>query len=150
LQSTTAEQIQIFDFGIMSMDGKEVAKGGSATQSSTLKGDETKFGATNAIDGISTTFSHTNDHNSWWQVDLGEQLSIDSIEIANRWCGDTTDQPQCLCRLSNATLSLIDNITGGSTIASKSLGDTCGKKSLSFHLGCSSEVCVHVLTFDCE
>jgi hypothetical protein len=128
----------------MSIDGTEVAKGGSATQSSTLKGDETKFGATNAIDGISTTFSHTDDDKSWWQVVLSQEFSIDSIEIANRWCGDMTDQPQCLCRLSNVTLSLTDN-AGVSAITPKSLGDTCGKKTLSFHLGCSSEVCVHPL-----
>jgi hypothetical protein len=100
--------------------------------------------ATNAIDGVSLMFSHTNDDNSWWQVVLGQEFSIDSIEIANRWCGDKTDQPQCLCRLSNATLSLTDN-AGMSRIASKSLGDTCGKKTLSFHLGCSSEVCAHAL-----
>jgi hypothetical protein len=55
-----------------------------------------------------------------------------------------TDQPQCLCRLSNVTLSLTEN-AGVLAITPKSLGGTCGKKTLSFHLGCSSGVCVHPL-----
>ena len=80
-----------------------------------------------AIDNSAYSFSHTADSNAWLQVSLGQQVEVDSVEILNRWCTDITDPIHCLCRLSNATVSLLDS--EGSVIASQSTGDTCDKPS---------------------
>ena len=54
-------------------------------------------------------FSKTNDSNSWWHVDLRTLVcSWDSINIENCWCKDTNDPRGCLCNLSNATISMLD------------------------------------------
>jgi hypothetical protein len=85
----------------------------TVTQSSTLEG----YAATNAIDGDSSTFSHTESNtgkSEWWQVDLGVGVyhTIASVRIANRWCGSPDDEPACLCRLSQAKVWLFDDGEG--------------------------------------
>ena len=121
---------------VVSTDYVDVAQEGVASQSSTLKD---KFNASNVNDNEVSTFSHTNDAGAWLQLDLNEETDVYYVEIMNRYCGDTNDESECLCRLSNAKLSLLDDT--GLAIASKELGDTCGKLTLSYDFSCSPEVC---------
>jgi putative heme-binding domain-containing protein len=68
--------------------GRNVARGGKATQSSTANGGD----ASKAIDGNTSgkfgdggqTHSQENETNPWWQVDLGAEYPIDSIAVYNR------------------------------------------------------------------
>ena len=107
--------------------GNNIAIGKIATQSTTLN----TFVASMAIDDASNTFSHTNDGSAWWQVDLGIEEEIGSVQILNRWCGNPSDKNRCLCRLSGAQLILSDS--QDLAIATKSVGNTCGKLSLDFN-----------------
>ncbi|KAL3781625.1 hypothetical protein HJC23_002002 [Cyclotella cryptica] len=138
LQSITGEQIQMFEVEVIS-SGVNVALGKSAKQSSTLISNSTASiqdvivrYANDAIDGDTTTFSHTNDADPWWIVDLEEMFLIESISILNRWCVDSSDPTGCLCRLSNATLLLLDE--HGTIAALEDLGNTCGQSALNFDL----------------
>ncbi|KAL7475223.1 hypothetical protein ACHAW6_001149 [Cyclotella cf. meneghiniana] len=103
--------------------GVNVALRGSAEQSSVLK-NSSQFVASKAIDGNSTTFSHTDDSKAYWEVNLNGRYNIESVVISNRWCISPSDVNGCLCRLSNATLQLLDETQ--SVIAARSLGNTCG------------------------
>ncbi|MFE7332565.1 discoidin domain-containing protein [Streptomyces sp. NPDC057565] len=72
----------------------DVARGKTATQSSTLRGFGAPAGgatASLAVDGNTDgdfshgSVSHTNsDVNAWWQVDLGSSHLLDSIKVFNR------------------------------------------------------------------
>jgi hypothetical protein len=108
--------------------GINIAPGKSSSQSSTFK----SFGASLAVDGKMNTFSHTNVASSgspvWWTVDLGAELPVESVTVMNRWCGSSSDPSGCLCRLSYATLFLIDS--NGDIVATQSVGDTCGELEL--------------------
>eukprot|EP00804_Cyclotella_cryptica_P009369 CCRYP_018076-RB/>CCRYP_018076-RB protein AED:0.03 eAED:0.03 QI:374/1/1/1/0.94/0.9/20/617/4181 len=130
----TGENIHLFEVNVFS-SGADVAKGKPSVQSSTL----TTFLASRAVDGNINTFSHTDVEKSgspvWWEVDLGAEYSIELVTIINRWCKDSTDPSGCLCRLSFATLLLIDG--QGSVIASQSLGNTCSKSELLYDTKCS-------------
>ena len=98
-----------------------VAKGKSATQSSILR----HFRAERAIDGKWRTFTHTNDDDAWLQIDLEDTYNIEYLAIKNRYCGKNSyDKEGCLCRLSNASVSLLD--ADGNVVVSETLGDTCG------------------------
>ena len=134
LESTTGQPIQLFEIEAFSA-GINVAKNADAIQSTTFE----QFYASNAVDNDSATFSHTNDESPWLQVDLGKGFAIDSIKIANRWCGDINDMPGCLCRLANATLSLLDE--NDSTVTSVLLDDTCGQHSVETLFEPSSAFC---------
>ena len=131
LESTTGEQIQMFELQALS-SGTNVALQGTATQSSNLK----RFRAANAIDGDKATFSHTRDSNAYWEVDLGRIHPIDKIVILNRWCWNIQDSPGCLCRLSGATLSLLDE--SNSVIAKRTLGDTCATHTIAMSFSSGS------------
>ena len=120
LESTNGENIQIFELKAVS-SGINVALQGTATQSSDWND---RFIALNAIDGDENTFSHTKDSNAFLEVDLLEPRLIDEVVIVNRWCANVGDPHDCLCRLSHANLSLIDD--DGSVIVTRQLGDTCG------------------------
>lgn len=117
-------EVQVYSSGI------NVATKKSSSQSSTLN----NFGASLAVDGKNNTFSHTNVAASggtvWWKVDLGKEFHVESVTILNRWCGSSSDPSGCLCRLSFATLFLIDS--KGAIVATQSFGDTCGKGEVSF------------------
>lgn len=126
LDSTTGQQIQIFELQVFS-SGFNIALNGKATQSSSWS---IGTAASKAIDGSNTTFSHTNDPDAFIEVDFGGVYSIESVVILNRFCKDSTDSPGCLCRLSNATMSLMDN--NDDTITTRSIGNTCGITSLTF------------------
>ena len=127
MEALPGQQIHLFELKAISSD-VNVAIDGIATQSSTYKNNEAKFGPNNAIDdNVIGTFQHTNDANAWLEVALSTPAEIDAVEIYNRYCGSdpTNDPKQCLCRLSGATLTLLDS--SNSVISSVDLGDTCGK-----------------------
>jgi hypothetical protein len=130
VQSTTMEQIQMFELQAFSSGtNMNIALSGSAIQSSTLH-NATKFAASNAIDGNSLSFSHTDDNaHAYWEVDLGAMFDLESVIIMNRWCGDKSDPNRCLCRLTSASVMLLDD--NDSTIADKTLGNTCGELIIS-------------------
>ena len=124
----------MFEFNAYTSSGQEVAVGKSAVQSSTLKNNNLKFGPANAVDGNNSTFSHTDDGAASWEVDLGQDYRIRNISIRNRYCQDVNDATGCLCRLTGATVDLLDSTS--SVVHSASLGNTCGQlnPSLDFNL----------------
>ncbi|MCE2695463.1 MAG: GDSL-type esterase/lipase family protein, partial [Verrucomicrobiaceae bacterium] len=94
--------IQIAEIEILS-GGKNIAKGGKATQSTTGHGGD----ASRAMDGDKNRnygkgMTHTieNKPNPWWEVDLGSAQAIDSISLWGR-----QGFPE---RLGGFTLSLLD------------------------------------------
>eukprot|EP00804_Cyclotella_cryptica_P004998 CCRYP_018313-RB/>CCRYP_018313-RB protein AED:0.03 eAED:0.03 QI:1251/1/1/1/0.81/0.83/12/1175/1018 len=133
LEATTGQNIHVFEVQVFS-SGENVALNKNAFQSSTYG----NFNASRAIDGDLSSFSHTNDGHAWWELDLKEARSIDSVTIKNRWCRDKTDPNNCLCRLSNATLSLVDN---DGVVISENIGGTCSLPELSFSFGASTSYC---------
>jgi hypothetical protein len=123
LESTTGKPIQMSELQAYTASGLVVATGKNATQSSTFKDSNVKCGASNAVDGNNSTFSHTKDVSSIWEVDLADDYGISHTSIQNRWCGDISDSLGCLCRLTNATLSLLDS--QGVVVLSVAVGNTC-------------------------
>ena len=119
----------MFEVRVLS-SGINVALGKSSSQSSTFN----NFGPSLAVDGKNNTFSHTNIATSgnpvWWNVDLGNEFAIESVTVLNRWCGSSADPNGCLCRLSSATLFLIDS--NGDIVATQSVGTTCGQREVLF------------------
>ena len=117
-------EVQVYSSGI------NVATMKSSSQSSTLN----NFGASLAVDGKNNTFSHTNVAASgspvWWKVDLGKEFRVESVTVLNRWCRSSSDPNGCLCRLSFASLFLIDS--KGAIVATQTFGDTCGKQKITF------------------
>lgn len=94
--------LQIAEIEIMS-GGKNIAKGGKATQSTTGHGGD----ANRAMDGDKSPnygkgMTHTieNKPNPWWEIDLGSAQAIDSISLWSR-----RGFPD---RLGDFTLSLLD------------------------------------------
>ncbi len=61
-------------------------------------------------------------------MDLGNEFAIESVLVLNRWCVSPADPNGCLCRLSKATLFLMDS--PGEVVAAQSVGDSCGKQEL--------------------
>ncbi|MSU61592.1 MAG: dehydrogenase [Pedosphaera sp.] len=96
----TLAEVQVFS------DGKNIAQGGKATQSSTANKGE----ASHAIDGrtdgsfSSGTQTHTreNDRNPWWEVDLGSERPVEAVTVWNRTEGDMGK------RLEGFTLTVLD------------------------------------------
>lgn len=122
IQSTGGKQIQLFEFQVYS-SGTNIALQGTAIQSSDFN---TRSYASNAIDGSNITFSHTKDSNAFLEVDLGENFEINSVVIVNRYCGsDPSDPRKCLCRLSGATLILLDE--NNLVLAARTIGNTCNQ-----------------------
>lgn len=76
-----------------------------ASQSSTVAGGVPSRGIDGNRSGIyadrSTTYTNANGTNSWWQVDLGADRSLERIVLFNRLDG----RPE---RLSNFTISILD------------------------------------------
>ncbi|MEM9203182.1 MAG: discoidin domain-containing protein [Actinomycetota bacterium] len=70
--------------------GQNVAVGKPATQSSLYAKNPTLFGAANGVDGDigghypDDPITHTADDSPWWDVDLGEEYTIDGINVFNR------------------------------------------------------------------
>ena len=86
-------------------EGQNVARRGKATQKNTAHGGEAKRGIDGNKDasygGGGQTHTDENTENPWWEVDLGEELPIDSIAIYNR--ADGLSQ-----RLKGYTLRVLD------------------------------------------
>ena len=131
IESTTNRSINLFEVKVFSVNMDNLAVEGNATQSSTYQG-LSKFEASRAIDGSTATFSHTQGDNAWWQVDLGATHHVAHVEITNRWCRNPSDPTGCLCRLSNAMISLLDH--NRSIVAAEHVGDTCGARSLKVNI----------------
>lgn len=122
-----------------------VALGGTASQSSDYGID---YVASNAIDGNSSSFSLTRGLGAYWEVDLAGLHAIESVVILNSYTDpnarklvdssysglESLDIDDATCRLTNATVSVIDD--SGIVISSQSVSDTCGQSSvsLSFNL----------------
>jgi hypothetical protein len=66
------------------LKGSNVAIGKDATQSSTFK-DKAMYYASKAVDGNMNSFLHTGSDNcgGWWEIDLGDSFTIESIKILN-------------------------------------------------------------------
>lgn len=87
-------------------DGKNVARGGKATQHSTVNGADAK----RAIDGNKSGAyadngqTHTREGvvDPWWEVDLGSDVLIDSVAVFNRTDSNLSD------RLKNFTVKVLD------------------------------------------
>ena len=96
----TLAEVEVFS------DGKNIAPQGKATQSSVSNGGE----ASRAIDGRtdgewgnnSQTHSSENERNPWWEVDLGNNRTIDSVVLWNRTDADLGR------RLDGYTLVVLD------------------------------------------
>ncbi len=85
---------------------------GFATQSS-LYG---SYDASNAVDGNSLTFNHTNiELNAWWQVELPRDIHIDSIIILNR-------KDCCQSRIADFDITVLNS--KGTPVYSKNFKDT--------------------------
>lgn len=141
IQSTTGQQINLFEVNAISSSGLNVALKGSASQSSTLQ-ENSKFKASNAIDNEQDgAFTHTDDPLAWWQVTLDAAEEIERIALSNRYCRNADDPPGCLCRLSDAKVLLFD--ASGSIIYEESVGNTCGSLNVVVDMtksfSCSSE-----------
>jgi hypothetical protein len=115
----------MFEVQVISM-GSNVAAGKRATQSSDFKG-KAMFAASKAVDDKENTFSHTgrSECGVWWEVDLEDSSPIESIKILNRWCENESDENGCMCRLSQAAISLLDD--DGNWIDAVLTGNTCGE-----------------------
>eukprot|EP00956_Cyclotella_meneghiniana_P042436 scaffold248459_cov84-Cyclotella_meneghiniana.AAC.10 len=121
LESTTGEQIQVFEIETKSF-GNNVALNGTARQSSTLR-ESIDHIASNAIDGNTQTFSHTDDAHPYLEIDLGDRFELHRVIIHNRWCTNSTDPEGCLCKLSFAKLYLLGD--RDIIIENRTLGNTC-------------------------
>ena len=110
----------------------------TSSQSSTYKG----FVASYAVDRDNATFSRTEkEQDAWLEVNLEEIVQVCSIGIQNRWCKNVNDKKGCLCKLSGATLSLIDEL--GQTIPDTpvSLDNTCDQLNIKVHFDQKAAFC---------
>jgi hypothetical protein len=122
-----------------------VALGGAASQSSDYGID---YVASNAIDGNSSSFSLTKGSDAYWEVDLAGVYAIESVVIINSYTDpnarklvdssysglESLDIDDITCRLTNATVSVVDEL--GFVISSQSVSSACSQSSvsLSFNL----------------
>eukprot|EP00956_Cyclotella_meneghiniana_P005579 scaffold7169_cov76-Cyclotella_meneghiniana.AAC.11 len=123
IELQTGNPLNMFEVQVFS-GNNNIALGMPATQSSTFAGDNGRFGASKAVDGVSSSMSHTKSGaNQWWEVELDQSISVpvDSLTIMNRWCGDPSDSnANCLYRMSDAPVYLYDEF--GSVAWTASLG----------------------------
>ncbi|KAL7512039.1 hypothetical protein ACHAXN_008986 [Cyclotella atomus] len=148
LQSTTGDPLHFFEFQVISLD-ENVALNKNATQSSTYI-TKSRAGAmlypqfaSYAIDNDPNTFCYTDctTENAWWMVDSYQMYPIKSVSIMNRWCQDDIyDQDGCLCRLSDASLTLLDE--DGSVIVEETLHKTCDALILDIEFPSHSQYCM--------
>ena len=125
--------------------GMNVALNQPATQSSTHHSND-KFAASKAVDGLTSTFSHTSVQDgcsatasTWLEVEL-DGYPIESVTIKNRACGSEELQ-HCLCRLSQTVVMLLDEtgdlVDGAMTMT----GDMCGVYEWSYEYSKASKYC---------
>jgi putative heme-binding domain-containing protein len=98
----TLAEVQVFS------DGKNVAMGGNASQSSTGYGGNAERaidGKTNGDFGSGTqTHTNENENNPWWEVDLKKEYPVDSVVVWNRSEGNG----MYASRLEGYVISLLD------------------------------------------
>ena len=106
-------------------NNQNIALGKSASQSSNFN-NKKRFSASKAVDGQTNSFSHTsrNDECAWWMVDLGSSVEVESVKVHNRWCAEDSVSDRCLCRLSFAVVSLLND--RGKWVDATMMGNTCG------------------------
>ena len=114
------ESLHMLEFQIYSTSGSNVAPQGTASQSSTWG----NLAAAKAIDSFNSTFSHTTNLNAWWEVQLNEAEGVEELVILNSYCQGYADSLGCLCRLSEARITLYNNNV---SVATRQLGNTCGE-----------------------
>ena len=139
IELNTGQVLNMIGLQVMS-GGVNVARGKSTSQSTTLRGDETMFGSANAVDNNNGTFCHTDPNAvgiAWFELDLRAEHSIESITILNKWCNNFKDQPGCLCRMSNASIKLMNG--SGGNVETVNLGDTCGQLFVSSVSRCAQQ-----------
>jgi hypothetical protein len=118
--STTSQALNIVQVQVFS-NGVDVALQGTASQSTTFRNNTNTYGAGNAIDNKTTTFSHTTSGvGQSWKVVLQNEVTIESVKITNRVVSTNAD---IACRLSGANLTLYD--AAGNLVANMTLPDTC-------------------------
>jgi hypothetical protein len=129
IESTTENALHFFEVQMLSYPNSiNVALEGIASQSSTYL-EKNRFSAGRAIDNSTSTFSHTSfDGKQWWEVELMSETDLSAVKVLNRYCGSSSDPNGCLCRLSNAQISLYSG--AGNVIFTRNLGDTCGRSLL--------------------
>ena len=135
LQTKNEAILNVYEVQVISAisDEVNVALNKNATQSTTFADNY----ASNAVDRNETTYSSTlREVEAWWQVDLGEKSPIQSVTIINRWCFDISDQANCLARLSDSTLLLMDE--DDTIIDTREIGDTTGQLELEFTFGATT------------
>jgi hypothetical protein len=134
IQSNNEAILNVFEVQVFDPSGDNIAIGKNASQSSTFF----VYDAAYAVDGLADTHSSTlREENSWLLIDLGKSTPIESITIKNYWCFDETDQGNCLARLSNSTLQLLDK--DETVLATKDIGDTAGWPELEFTFEATTE-----------
>ena len=129
------KEVQVFNY-----NNTNKAQSKTASQSSTYSytdsaGVVKKREASYAVDGKFDTFSYTDrDNKSWWEVNLGEDVTVKYVRIFNHMDGESR-------RLSWAKVSLIDN-AGNYLETSAPLGRTDGISdfNISFGLGFATSV----------
>jgi hypothetical protein len=130
----------MFELQVISR-GLNVAIGKDASQSSDFKG-KAMFAASKAVDDNESSFSHTGRSGCgvWWEVDLGESYPVESIKILNRWCQAKEDPTGCLCKLSHAAISLLDD--DGKWLDATLTGNTCDTLEVEHEFEASPVHCV--------
>jgi hypothetical protein len=129
LQQTTGDSINVFEVQVFDLTGTNVAKGKSATSSSSWL-----YGPQNAVDGDLATFflsksKDSGDANPWLNIDLGASCRGCRIVIHNR--------PNT-CLLSNVNLMLYDG--SGNVVKTINVGNTCGRAILEYDLSIPPEI----------
>ena len=142
----TGKDITLFEVQVLSGESN-IASDANVYQSSTLQNDNVLFGAYNAVDDDSTTYSQTNVYTEgspvWWEIDFGSGISygIDSVSINNTGCNSLGNPAECFCNMTDAQIFLTDDI--GTVVASRhSFGDTCDTPYMMFDFKCHSLIAI--------
>ena len=108
-------RLQIAEVVVLNAAGVNVAKSGTASQSSYLQNNPTAYPAKRAIDNnpdgywgsasIISTCDNACETTAWWMVDLGSEVPVSEIRIYNRTdcCGN---------QLNNAQVQLLNSSQG--------------------------------------
>lgn len=124
IESTTCQSLHLYELQVIS-EGINVALNKAASQSSTYN-DDSRFSADKGVDGDAATFFSSNPGvGEWFEVDLSDAFSVDSLRFLNRGCATN---PECLCRLTGANVFLYDG--AGNKVSAMQLGDTCASTDI--------------------
>lgn len=104
----------------------------------------TSYGV-NVAEGAAVERGLENPSNSL-EVDLEDNFLIDSVSVLNTWCNNSNEPEKCLCDLTGATLTLMNEY--GEEITSVSAGDTCELETVEFTFDASFEFCESKVSFN--